>query len=93
MNIDKAVLEAKVIIRGEIGSAETMIRFKFYNNEQEEFLRVLFNKENPERFFEVVEDNNRFKIRASENYDEKQCDWIAEFFPKEDFTNLTPKAS
>ena len=92
-NIDKAVLEAKVIIRGEIGSAETMIRFKFYNNEQEEFLRVLFNKENPERFFEVVEDNNRFKIRASENYDEKQCDWIAEFFPKEDFTNLTPKAS
>ena len=92
-NIDKAVLEAKVIIRGEIGSAETMIRFKFYNNEQEEFLRVLFNKENPERFFEVVEDNNRFKIRASENYDEKQCDWIAEFVPKEDFTNLTPKAS
>ncbi|STP02280.1 hypothetical protein [Helicobacter canadensis] len=86
-NIDKAILGAKVVICGEIGEAETIIRFKFYNNEEEVLLRALLSKENPARFFEVIEDNNRLKIQALEDYDDKQRDWIAEFFPRENLVN------
>lgn len=38
-------------------------------------------------FFEVIEDNNRLKIQALEDYDDKQRDWIAEFFPRENLVN------
>lgn len=86
-NIDKAILGAKVVICGEIGEAETIIRFKFYNNEEEVLLRALLSKENPARFFEVIEDNNRLKIQALEDYDDKQRDWIAEFFPRENLVS------
>lgn len=81
--IDEAALEARVVVCGEIGEAETMVRFKLHNEEREETLRALLSKENPARFFEVVQSAGRFKIQASKDYGDKERDWIAELFPKE----------
>ncbi len=81
--IDEMALKAKILICGEIGEAETMVRFKVYNQEREHVLKASLNKDNPAKLFEVIKKDDYPKLQTKDAYEETQRSWIEEFFPNE----------
>ena len=87
-SIDEMALGARIIIRGNFPNGESLIRFNLYEgNSVQKTLKATLNQQNLYRLFEVASKDGRFRVANSSEYNPKYCDWISEFFPRENEKN------
>ena len=82
-NIDEGALLAKMMVRGSISEAETMVKFKAYASKHEETLKTILSQSAPARFFEVIKDGDFFRLRTDNTFNPELTNWMEEMRPKQ----------
>lgn len=82
-NIDEGALLAKMMVRGSISEAETMVKFKAYASKHEETLKTVLSQSAPARFFEVIKEGDFFRLRTDNTFNPELTNWIEEMRPKQ----------
>lgn len=80
-NIDEAALKTKMIVRGEISEAETIVKFKVYNGNREELLKMVLSKEAPAKLMEVIKDGDFYRLKSEDSYEPNYLQWIEKLKP------------
>lgn len=83
-NIDEGALKAKMVIKGSVSEAETMVKFKAYTGNHEETLKTILSQANPSKCFEVIKEGDFFRLRNYQSYDPMLIGWVEEKRPKKE---------
>lgn len=83
-NINEAALDALMLVRGELGKGETIVKFRVYNGTREELLKVSFTEKSKMRRFSVKKDvEGIYRLKTAEEFSEEDVSWIEKLRPKQ----------
>lgn len=80
-SINECALNASIIIREEISSAETIIIFKVLSGNHQEVLKTILSTKKPAKRFNVISEGDFYRLRAYQNFDNSHIEWIERLRP------------